>query len=51
MLGIGKAVEESNRHGLDVLLSERFEGAAHARVIERDQHVAMRIDAFADRQA
>ena len=51
MLGIGKAVQKPDCHRLDVLRSEEIERARYARIIERNEDVALCIDSFANRQA
>ena len=50
VIRIGEAVQEADRNGLDVLAGERFDGAGHARIVERHLHRALGVDALADRQ-
>ena len=51
VLGIGEAVQQPDRHGLDLLRGERIDRAGNDVVVERQQHGALRIDALAHRHA
>ncbi len=51
VIRIGEAVQESDRHRLDAACGECLDRASDARVIEREEHFAVRIDPLADRQA
>src|SRR5262249_39573442 len=51
VIGFGEAVQRPDRHGLDLLGGERLDRPGDARFVERDQHLAVRIDPLADRQA
>src|SRR5262249_56146819 len=51
VIRIGEAVQEADRHGLDLVRSERLNRAVDARVIEWEEHLALCINPLADRQA
>jgi len=51
VIGIGEAVQQPDRHGLDLLGSERIDRPGNAGFVEREEHLALRIDALAHRQA
>ena len=50
VLRIGEAVQKPDRHGLDLLRNKCLNRAGNAVVVERHQHRALGIDAFAHRQ-
>src|SRR6516225_2862584 len=51
VIRIGEAVQQPDRHGLDVLGGERVDRTGDARFIEWDQQLPLRIDPLGDRQA
>jgi len=51
VIRIGEAVQQPDRHGLDVLGGERVDRTGDARFIEWDEHLPLRIDPLADGQA
>ncbi len=51
VIRIGEAVQQPDRHGLDLLGSERLDRTGDAGFVERNQHLTLRIDPLADGQA
>ena len=48
--GIGETMKKSDRHGLDGFCGKRLYRAADTGLIELLEHLALRVDAFADRE-
>src|SRR6516164_5130488 len=51
MIRIGEAVQETVRHRLDLLCGEGVDCASDAGLVERHQHLALRVDALAHGQS
>src|SRR5215470_13290258 len=51
MIRIGEAVQETDRHCLDLLCGESIDCASDAGLIQRRQYLALRVDALAHGQS